>query len=121
MLTKELEDITVALTDAGLHKNQALTLVAVASRDRPVKSKEIQRWADLQQPEVSVAAKQLELRKWIVVEPIITGEPGRPRIEYKLAKPLSEILTEFLQEVSEEVKRLSGLRRRLKQYAERHE
>lgn len=93
-LTETEEEVIHLLVEVGLKLNEARILV-VFFRGTDLTSRELERIADLRQPEVSVAITQLSKRKWVMVGSLITENKGRPVKVFTLAEPIDEILNEL--------------------------
>ena len=99
-LTECEEEVIRLLVEIGLKTNEARILV-VFFRGSELTSRELERIADLRQPEVSVAITGLSKRKWVFVSNLITENKGRPVKLFKLAEPIDEILDELRENISE--------------------
>lgn len=89
--TGEEEAVVHLLTELGIPRNGAAMLVFLA-RTREATSRTIERGAGLRQPEISVAAKQLETRGWITTRTAPAKGTGRRKKVYTLVYPLPEIV-----------------------------
>ncbi|MEF8879444.1 MAG: ArsR family transcriptional regulator [Candidatus Thermoplasmatota archaeon] len=96
---KKIIDI---FTDLGMPKNLAKTLLYVSKVDE-CRSADIERGADLRQPEVSVAMQKLRDRGWIEERHKKKEGKGRPVHLYKLSAPIADIIENFEEEKMEEV------------------
>jgi len=94
ILTETENEVIRLLVEIGLKMNEARILV-VFFRGGELTSRELERIADLRQPEVSVAITNLSKRKWIIVSSLITENKGRPVKVFNLAEPIDEILDEL--------------------------
>ncbi len=90
------------LTDLGMPKNIAKTLMYLSHVDECY-SVDIEHGANLRQPEVSIAIRELRRRKWIKEKTQKKKGKGRPCYIYKPTKPLSKLLNDFEQDKLEEV------------------
>jgi len=93
-LTDTENEVIRLLVEVGLKMNEARILV-VFFRGEELTSRELERIADLRQPEVSVAITGLTKRKWVVVASLITANKGRPVKVFSLAEPIDTILDEL--------------------------
>jgi len=84
-------------SELGMPKNLAKTLLYV-SEVKECRTKDIERGADLRQPEVSVAMRELRKRRWVKKHDLKKKGKGRPVHIYKPATNLSEILKTFERE-----------------------
>lgn len=91
------------LVRTGMSKNSAICLVFIASKDE-TKSREIENYTRLRQPEVSIAMQDLREREWIEKRNIKKGGKGRPVHGYKLAEPIDEILNEIEDDEEKKIK-----------------
>ena len=85
------EEIFQILGKIGLKPNEARVLV-IFLRGKELTSREVERYADLRQPEVSVALTALSKRDWICTSSSITQSKGRPIKIFSLAQPAAEII-----------------------------
>ncbi len=88
------EEISGIFAEIGLKKNTARVL-AILLKDIDLTSREIERWADLRQPEVSFAIKDLMGRQWIGVSRNLGSKKGRPIQVYRLAVPVEGIIDQL--------------------------
>ena len=103
VLDKEDEKVVRLFTDLGMPRNQSKTLMYISQFDE-CRSADVERGADMRQPEVSVAITELSKKGWIKkrVEKK-ENERGRPLHIYKSSMPLSEIIKVFEQEKLNEI------------------
>ena len=101
-LDKE-DDKTVQLFNKlGMPKNLAKILICM-SHFHECKCADVEQRADLRQPEVSIAMKELRRRGWIKKRDFKKEGKGRPIHIYKSNSNLLEILKTFEQEKLNEV------------------
>ncbi|MCK5258356.1 MAG: ArsR family transcriptional regulator, partial [Thermoplasmatales archaeon] len=94
----EKDDEAVQLfAELGMSKNLAKTLMYISQVDE-CRSAEVEKGADLRQPEVSVAMQELKKKGWIAKQDLKGKGKGRPVHIYKPTKNLSEIMKVFEQE-----------------------
>jgi predicted transcriptional regulator len=86
----------------GMPKNLAKTLLCISQFDE-CKSADVEKGADLRQPEVSVAIQELRRRGWIKKRDLKKKGKGRPVHIYKTTSDLPGILKAFEQEKLKEV------------------
>ncbi|HID25499.1 MAG TPA: ArsR family transcriptional regulator [Thermoplasmata archaeon] len=99
----EADDKVVQIfTDLGMPKNLAKTLLYISQVDE-CRSAEVERGANLRQPEVSVAMQELRKRGWATKRDVKKKGKGRPVHVYKLTTPLSQIIKEIEEEKMKEV------------------
>lgn len=103
VLDKEDEKIVRLFTDLGMPRNLSKTLLYISQFDE-CKSADVERGADMRQPEVSVAISELSKKGWVKkrIEKK-ENERGRPVHIYKSAMPLSDIIKVFEQEKLNEI------------------
>ena len=89
--SKNEEEVFQILGKIGLKPNEARVLV-IFLRGKELTSREVERYADLRQPEVSVALTALSKRDWICTSSSITQSKGRPIKIFSLAQPAAEII-----------------------------
>jgi predicted transcriptional regulator len=106
------EKLIELLTKIGLHRNLAKTIVYL-SKVKRAKAKEIERHADLRQPEVSLTMKKLKELKWIREREVKKKGKGRPHKEYELIVDLKDIVREL---VNAKRKELNELKAKLSQF-----
>ncbi len=94
--------IIEVFSDLGMPKNLAKTLMYI-SQVEECRSAEIERGANLRQPEVSIAMQQLQKKGWIGKRDLKKKGKGRPVHLYKLASPLDNILSNFEKEKTAEI------------------
>lgn len=87
---KEVEIFEI-LEKIGLKPNESRVLVLFL-RGEALTSREIERYADLRQPEVSIALTALGTRGWVCTSSTITQNKGRPIKLFTLAQPASDIM-----------------------------
>jgi predicted transcriptional regulator len=101
-LDKE-DDKTIQLfSKLGMPKNLAKILICMSYFDE-CKCADVEQGADLRQPEVSIAMKELRRRGWIKKRDLKKEGKGRPIHIYKTNSNLLEILKTFEQEKLNEV------------------
>lgn len=82
---------TRLLEEFGMPKNLAKTLLYTYHVEE-CRSADVERGADLRQPEVSIAMQELRRRGWIQKREVKKEGKGRPVHIYKQSMQLSEIL-----------------------------
>ena len=105
--------------DLGMPRNLAKTLMFI-SQVEECRSAEVERGADLRQPEVSISMQELRRRGWAKKRDLKKEGKGRPVHIYKLTKKLPEILNKFEEEKMKKVenirKDLTDLKSMIKDY-----
>jgi len=108
VLDKEDEKVVNLFTDLGMPKNQSRTLMYISQFDE-CRSADVERGADLRQPEVSVAIHELRKKGWIKRRiQKKENERGRPIHIYSSSMPLSDIVKSFEQEKLGEIETLKN-------------
>jgi predicted transcriptional regulator len=102
-LTQQDEKIVHIFTELGMPKNLAKTLTYISQVDE-CRSAEVEKGADLRQPEVSVAMQELKKKGWIDKRDLKKEGKGRPIYIYKLTSPLDNIIGSFEKEKLQEIK-----------------
>ena len=93
--------------ELGMSKNLAKALLYIYQVDE-CQSAEIEQAADLRQPEVCVAIKELRRRGWVKKRDLKGEGKGRPIHIYKPTTHLSEIWKTFEQEKLKEVETIKN-------------
>ena len=93
--------------ELGMPKNLAKTLLYISQFDE-CRSADVEQGADLRQPEVCVAIKELRRRGWVKKRDLKKKGKGRPVHIYKPTTHLSEILNAFGQEKLKEVESIKN-------------
>lgn len=104
-LTESDERIINLLTEAGLNRNIARVVVFLSKVGEAV-SRDIERAANLRQPEVSLAMKELKEWGWVKERELKKKGKGRPLKSYKMTKELREIVVELVQKKREEITKI---------------
>jgi len=104
-LTEQDEKIVQLLAEAGLNKNIARVIVFLSKVGEAV-SRDIERAANLRQPEVSLAMKELKEWGWIKEKELKKKGKGRPLKSYKLTMDLKEIAKQLIEKRREEIKKM---------------
>lgn len=102
VLDKDDKKIAELFVDLGMPTTLAKTLLYVSQVDECY-SKDIERGADLRQPEVSVAMQELRKRRWVKKRDQNKKGKGRPVHVYKPTVDLSKIVETLEQKKMEEV------------------
>ena len=99
------EKLVELLSEAGLNKNIARVVVYLSKAGEAV-SREIEREANLRQPEVSLAMKELKNLGWIKEREIKKKGKGRPLKSYKLSLDIRDIVEDLVEKKREEIRKL---------------
>ncbi|MFW6120971.1 MAG: ArsR family transcriptional regulator [Petrotogales bacterium] len=109
VLDKEDEEIIRLFTDLGMPKNLSKTLMYLCQVDE-CRSGDVERGADLRQPEVSVAMQELRKRGWVKKRDLKKKSKGRPVHIYEPTTDLSKVWKSLEQEKLKEIESVkSGL------------
>ena len=93
------------LSEAGLNRNIARVIVYLSKAGEAV-SRDIEREANLRQPEVSLAMKDLKTMGWIKEREIKKKGKGRPLKSYKLSLDIRDIVRDLVEKKREELKKI---------------
>jgi len=104
-LTEREERIVTLLAETGLNRNIAKVIVFLSKAGEAV-SREIERAANLRQPEVSLAMKDLKEWGWVKERELKKKGKGRPLKSYKLTRDLKEIVAELIEKKREEITKI---------------
>ena len=95
-------------TKLGMPRNLAKTLLYVSQVDE-CKSAEVERGANLRQPDVSMAMQELRERGWVDMQSLRRKKgKGRPVHMYKTTMPLSHEMEEIKQEKTKEIEAINN-------------
>jgi predicted transcriptional regulator len=81
-------------------------------------SRDIERGADLRQPEVSLAMQYLQAQGWIASRLDKTEAIGRPQNLFRLSRPIAEILDHIQREKESEIRRKMALAQKIRSYVD---
>ena len=101
-LDKNDERVISLFGNLGMQKNIAKTLMYI-TQFKECKSAEIEQGADLRQPEVSIAMKELINKGWVKKRQQKTDGKGRPYHIYSAVSELPAIFKNFQEEKLKEV------------------
>ena len=104
-LSRREERMAELLIRAGMNKNVARAVVYL-SKVKEAVSREIEIGANLRQPEVSLAMKELRERGWVKMRELKRKGKGRPLKCYKLTVDLRDIAKGLIEKKREELKKL---------------
>jgi predicted transcriptional regulator len=102
ILDKEDDKAIELFVKLGMPKNLVKTMICVSQLDE-CKSADVERGADLRQPEVSIAMQELRRRGWVKKRDLKKEGKGRPVHVYTSTADLTEIMTIIEQEKLREV------------------
>jgi len=100
--TSQDEKVIKIFQELGMSRNLAKTLMYISNVEE-CRSAEIERYASLRQPEVSVAMQELQRRGWIKKRDLKKKGKGRPVHIYKLTSPINKIVQNFEKEKNKEI------------------
>lgn len=103
------------LSEAGLNRNTAKVLVFLSKKGEAV-ARDIERAANLRQPEVSLIMKELKNWGWIKEREIKRQGKGRPLKNYKLAVDLKDRVAELVDQKRKKIKQVEKDLEELKRY-----
>jgi predicted transcriptional regulator len=79
-------------------------------------SRDIERGADLRQPEVSSAMQYLKERDWIACRRVRVDSIGRPQNHIHLSRPIAEIIEYIQTEKEDEIRKKMALAQKIRTY-----
>jgi predicted transcriptional regulator len=79
-------------------------------------SRDIERGADLRQPEVSIAMQYLRERGWIASRLVRSESIGRPQNVVRLSRPITEIIDQIRTEKEDTIRKKMALAHKLRDY-----
>jgi predicted transcriptional regulator len=115
--TEREEEFTNLLITIGLPRIVANVLVFLANTPE-ASSRDIERGADLRQPEVSLAMQYLQAQGWIASRLDKTEAIGRPQNLFRLSRPIAEILDHIQREKESEIRRKMALAQKIRSYVD---
>lgn len=101
--------IVELLTANGLRQRDARVLVCFAEQDDELTSVDIESKAQLRQPEVSIATRELRRRGWLRFTTKHKGGKGAPIKIYRLTAPFGDIVKQIVRERTAEIDRAQEL------------
>ena len=107
VLDEKDEKAVEIFKELGMPKNLAKTLLYINQVDE-FRSADVEQAADMRQPEVCIAIKELRRRGWVTKRDLKKEGKGRPIHIYTSTQKLSEILTDFEQKKLEEVETIKN-------------
>lgn len=113
--TEREEEFSLTLVAIGVPRTVAKVLVFLANTPEAT-SRDIERGADLRQPEVSIAMQYLKERDWITSRLAKNESIGRPLNIISLSKPISEIIDHIRAEKEDEIKKKMALTKKIREY-----
>ncbi|ABS56374.1 conserved hypothetical protein [Methanoregula boonei 6A8] len=113
--TEREEEFAGTLIAVGLPRIVAKVLVFLAYAGE-ASSRDIERGADLRQPEVSLAMQYLLERGWVASRLDKTDAIGRPQNIFSLSRPIAEIVGQIQTEKETEIRHKIELTRKIRDY-----
>jgi predicted transcriptional regulator len=113
--TKKEEEFTDLLIGIGISRIVAKVLVFLANTPEAT-SRDIERGADLRQPEVSIAMQYLKEQGWITSRLVRTESIGRPQNVVSLSRPIAEIIDRIQTEKEGEIQKKLALAQKIRDY-----
>ncbi len=113
--TEKEEEFVKILIEIGTRKNVAKVLVFLANTPEAT-SRDIERGADLRQPEISLVMGYLSEQSWITSRDSRAESKGRPFKIYRLSRPFHEIMDSLEKEKKNEATRQLILVQKLQYY-----
>jgi predicted transcriptional regulator len=108
-------DLVSLLAKTGIALNQAKILVFL-DRNGEATSRDIERGADLRQPEVNITGRKFQERGWVAINERKTeGRPGRSPQYYRLAKSLRLISDDIEKEKKEEARKEIAVMKKMRE------
>jgi len=111
---KETEFVDL-LIGIGVPRIVAKVLVFLANTPEAT-SRDIERGADLRQPEVSIAMQYLKEQDWITSRLVRTESIGRPLNVVSLSRPITEIIDCIQIEKKDEIQKKLALAQKIRDY-----
>ncbi len=103
------------LIGIGVPRTVAKVLVFLANTPETT-SRDIERGADLRQPEVSIAMQYLKEQGWITSRLVRTESIGRPQNVVSLSRPIAEIIYRIQTEKEGEIQKELALVQKIRDY-----
>ena len=119
-LTPHDKKIIDVFAELGMPKNLAKTLMYV-SQVQECRSADIERGANLRQPEVSVAMQELTRLGWVSKRNQKKEGKGRPIYIYRLESPIDDIIEYFEKEKLQQIQTIKKDLTELKNLLKTHE
>jgi len=107
VLDEKDEKAVEIFRELGMPKNLAKTLLFINQVDE-FRSADVEQAADMRQPEVCIAIKELRRRGWVTKRDLKKEGKGRPIHIYTTTQNLSQILNDFEQKKLEEVENIKN-------------
>jgi predicted transcriptional regulator len=115
VFTEKEEEFVSLLIRIGTQKNVAKMLVFLANI-KEATSRQIERGADMRQPEACLAIKYLSGQGWIKSREAPSEKQGRPEKHYSLAVPARQIITSIEKAKKNELNSTLSRVRKVREY-----
>jgi len=112
-LDKEDEEIIRLFREIGMPKYLSKALMYISQVDE-CRSADVEKGANLRQPEVSIAMQELRRRGWVQKRELKKKGKGRPVHMYKTIVELSEVVNTIEQEKLKEIAEVKNTMTELK-------
>jgi predicted transcriptional regulator len=112
-LDKEDEEIIRLFTEIGMPKYLSKALMYISQVDE-CRSADVEKGANLRQPEVSIAMQELRRRGWVQKRELKKKGKGRPVHMYKTIVELSDVVNTIEQEKLKEIAEVKNTMTELK-------
>ena len=113
--TEKEEELTRILIGIGVPRTVAKVLVFLGNTPEAT-SRDIERGADLRQPEVSIAMQYLREQGWIVSRLVRSESIGRPQNVIRLSRPIAEIINQIQMEKEDAIRKKMALAHKIRDY-----
>ncbi len=113
--TEKEQEFTHLLIGIGFPRTVAKVLVFLGNTPEAT-SRDIERGADLRQPEVSIAMQYLHEQGWIASRLVRTNSIGRPQNLIYLSRPIAEIIDHIQSEKEGEIRKKMALTQKIRNY-----
>jgi predicted transcriptional regulator len=113
--TDEEAEFVDLLIGIGVSRTVAKVLVFLANTPE-ASSRDIERGADLRQPEVSIAMQYLKEQGWIASRQVRTESIGRPQNIVRLSWPIAEIIDLIQSKKEDEIQKKMALAQKIREY-----
>lgn len=91
-IRENVEEAARLLATLGFTRIESRALAYLAARQTEALSVDVERGADLRQPDVSHAMRELAKRGLVLTRPVPRESRGRPALAYRLAAPIAGTL-----------------------------
>ncbi|MGB8220544.1 MAG: MarR family transcriptional regulator [Methanoregula sp.] len=113
--TEKEDELTRILIGIGVPRTVSKVLVFLGNTPEAT-SRDIERGADLRQPEVSIAMQYLREQGWITSRLERSDSIGRPQNVVRLSQPIAGIIEQIRTEKEDTIRRKMALAHKLRDY-----